>query len=391
MKPNAILYRYIIREMLPPFLLNVIFLTFIFLLSRILEITNLIVNYKIGLAPVFRMIIYTMPYFLAYVIPMSVMLAVLLTFLRMSGDNEITALKASGVSLYQMLPPVLTFCLAGCLLTAFMSVYGLPWGRLALKELTFKVIVSNVDIGLKEREFNNSFKRVMLYINKVDIKTRTLIDVFIEDYRSKDHSITVVAPRGRIFSDPEKTAFRLSLYNGAINQVDLKSKSVNTVRFETYDINLNLRESVTGDIEGPKDEKEMTLAELRQYLEEVPEKDDRYYTTLMEFHKKFSIPFACIPMGLLAIPLGVRSRIARRSYGLALGLIFFLFYYLLLSVGLVFGETGQYPPIIGMWVPNLVIGCLGVYLFYRTAKDDPVQLDIVDRIVRRFGRIATEG
>ena len=128
MKMNTVSTRYILKEMLPPFFINVGFLLFIFLMTKILDITNYIVNYKIGLATVLSMLLFTMPQFLQFVIPMSVMLAVLLTFLRMSGDNEIIALKASGFSIYQLLPPVVIFCIAGSLLTMFLTIYGIPWG-----------------------------------------------------------------------------------------------------------------------------------------------------------------------------------------------------------------------------------------------------------------------
>ena len=96
--------------MMPPFVINLAFFTFIFLMTKILEITNLVVNYRAGLFNVILMLIYSMPFFLVFIIPMSIMMAILLTFLRMSGDNEIVALKSGGMSMYRFLPPVFLFC-----------------------------------------------------------------------------------------------------------------------------------------------------------------------------------------------------------------------------------------------------------------------------------------
>ena len=183
MKINSIVNRYILVEMIPPFVINLIFFTFIFLMTRILDITRLIVNFKINLVSVSLILIYSMPFFLAFIIPMSVMMAVLLTFLRLSNDNEITALKAGGVSIYSLLPPVLVFCLAAGLLTAFMTIYGLPKGRLAFKRLLYDVAASNLDIGLKERTFNDSFNGMTIYVNRIDKRRNTLEDIFIEDHR----------------------------------------------------------------------------------------------------------------------------------------------------------------------------------------------------------------
>lgn len=380
----SIINRYIFKEMIPPFVINLVFLTFVFLMSNLLEITNLIVNYSVSLFAVFLMFVYSMPFFLQFVIPMSVMMAVLLTFMRLSSDNEIVALKAGGISIYGLLPTVFLFCFIGYVLTGLMAIYGLPWGKLSFKELAFEVAASNLDIGLKERTFNDSFKDVMLYVNKIDVKNRTLIDVFIEDQRTKNIVGTVVAPRGRLLSEPDKLASHLRLYNGTINQVDLENRSVHSINFDTYDIRLDLKSAFSAAKGGPKDKEEMSLAELRQYLKDATRKDARYYSTLIELHERFSIPFACFALGLLAVPLGLQSMSARRSFGLGLGLIFFLLYYLLLTIGWSFGEAGIYSPVIGMWVPNIVMGGIGLYLFVRTANERPVQFVSLTNLTKRF-------
>lgn len=384
MKVNTIVNRYIFKEMIPPFVLNIVFFMFIFLLTQLLEITNMIVNYKVSLSIIGWLLVYSMPYFLVFIIPMSVMMTVLLTFLRMSSDNEITALKSGGVNIYQILPPVFLFCFIACFFTGVMIIYGLPWGKSSLKQMTVELAKSSIDVGLKERTFNNSFKGVMLYVNKIDMRNKELIDIFIQDERNRNASVTVIAPRGQIFTDPERFLFHLRLFNGTINQADLQKRSVNSAHFETYDVRLDLQKAVENIGLGPKDEKEMSLSELRQYIKEAKEKDARYYSALLEFHRKFSIPFACFALGLLAVPLGVQSKSARKSFGLGLGLFMFLFYYLLLSAGLVFGEAGKYPPLIGMWVPNIVTAGIGAFLLNRTVKGRPIYIDMLPRLVKWF-------
>ncbi|MFO7970920.1 MAG: LptF/LptG family permease, partial [Desulfobacterales bacterium] len=150
MKISSIIYRYVFKEMMPPFVINLMFFTFVFLMVEMLKVMNMVVNYRVGVFTVLIMLVYSTPYFLTYVIPMSVMIAVLLTLLRLSGDNEIVALKSGGMSIYQLLPPVLLFCMLGCLLTLFMTAYGMAWGRLSFKELTYKIVSSNLEIGLKD-------------------------------------------------------------------------------------------------------------------------------------------------------------------------------------------------------------------------------------------------
>ncbi len=381
MKFNSIINRYVAKEMFPPFAVNVLFFMFVFLLTEILNIANMVVNYKVGMWVIVKMLVFSMPYFLVFVLPMSVMMAVLLTFLRMSADNEIIALKSGGVSIYQLLPAVLAFCLMGAVMTAVMTVYGLPWSRISLKALTIEVAKSNIDIGLKEQTFNTAFKGVTLYVNKIDLKKKELIDVFIQDERNQNAMITVVAASGKMAGNPDKLLFHMRLFNGTINQVDLKKQSVNAVHFDTYDIQLDLKDAMENMPDASsRHEQEMSLPELWRSLKNPPKKDSRYYRRLIEFHKKFSIPAACFALGILAVPLGVESRSARQAFGFALGFFLFLVYYLLLSAGLVFGETGAYPPAIGMWLPDIVTGGIGWYLLVRTVKGHPVYIDLLPHL-----------
>ncbi len=303
MKFNAVIYKYLFKEMVPPFFINVMFFTFVFLLTQILDITNMIVNYKIAVSAVLLMILYSMPYFLVFVIPISVMMTTLLTFLRMSGDNEIVALKAGGISLYELLPPVLLFCLIGCVLTAGMSVYGSPWGSLSLKDLTVEVAASNVNIGLKERTFNDYFKDVMIYVNKINAKDKSLTDVFIEDQRNKNLVVTIVSPRGELFSEPDKPVFHLRLFNGTVSQVDLENRSVNSIHFESYEVNLDLAGTLSTTKGRKKKEMKMSLDELCQYIkEDTRERRAKYYVILLSGTEGFRFRLHVLPWVSLQFP-----------------------------------------------------------------------------------------
>jgi lipopolysaccharide export system permease protein len=113
----------------------------------------------------------------------------------------------------------------------------------------------------------------------------------------------------------------------------------------------------------------MTLSDLRTYLERVKLDKVEYFGALMQYYKKFSIPVACLAMGLLALPLGIQTRNSKKGFGIGLGLFFFLLYYILLSMGTAFGENGSYPPVIGMWMPNVIIGGFGIILLVRSARE----------------------
>jgi lipopolysaccharide export system permease protein len=345
MKITSLINRYIFKEFVSPFTVNVLFFTFIFLMAELIQITNWIVNYDISLSVILRMILYQTPYFLIFVIPLSIMITVLLTFLRLSRS----------------------------VLTMFMTLYGQSWGRSALRKLTYEVVSASVDIGLKERTFNDSFSGVTIYVNEIDLRNKDLVDVFIEDNRQPDKVNTVIAP-----------------FNGSILQTNLKKKTAHSIQFDTYDISLETKRSPGKKKKKPKRPKEMTIGELRRYVRDSHTKDQRYLNVLLELHRRFSIPIGCFVLGLLAVPLGVQAKSAKRSFGLVLGLFFFLLYYLLMSLGKVYGETGAYPPLIGMWLPNVIIGGVGVYFLIRTANERTLKVDVIyawlRNLILRWGR-----
>ena len=390
MKLNTTINRYVLKEMTPPFVVNILFFIFVFLMMNILEITNYIVNYKVSMLAFLLFMLYSLPFSLQFIIPMSIMISILLTFLRMSNDHEVIALKASGISIYKMIPPVALFSLIGCLLTGWMAIYGVPWGWSSMRSLKESVAASSFEIGLKARTFNDTFKDVMLYVNQIDVNKAKLMDVFIEDKRNPELISTVVAPEGMLLSEPERLLFKLRLLNGMINQVDIRKKTVNTIQFETYDITLDVKRALAKRKEKSKHRLEMDLGEMRQYLKNDAKQDVIYYRTLMDYYKKFSVPMACFVLGLLALPLGFQSAVTKRSYGLVLGLIFFILYYILLTAGRGYGEIGKYPPLIGMWLPNVLFGGVALFLLYQTGEERLTFIDywyrLVDWLVRWIPR-----
>ena len=393
MKINTITNRYLLKDMLAPFGINMLVFTFLFLMTQMVEITNWIVNYSLDFLDVLTMIFFTLPWFLMFIIPMSVMMAILLTFLRLSSDNEIVALKSCGLSIYRLLPPVLLFAALGSLLTGFITLYAVPHSRAHMEEMALRMAASNVDIGLKERTFNTAFNKVMLYVSKIDTQNKKLLDIFIEDNRQADVVSTVVAPEGKLFSEPENFTFHLLLSNGTIHQTNLKERSATSIQFDTYKISLDLSKEMDDLEDREKHREEMSIAELRQYVKESAEKDEDYYKARIVLQRRFSIPVACLTMGLLAFPLGMQSKTAKRSFGLILCLFFFLLYYVLLTAGYAFGEDGTLAPEIGMWLPNVTMGSIGILFLIQTGRERSLKIEIIARLVQllfaRFGRSKT--
>ncbi len=366
--------RYILKELLSPFAISLFFLTFVFLMTRIPEITNMVVNYNADILSIVQMIVYTLPRFLEFTIPMSVMISILLTFMRMSGENEIIALKNAGISLYRLLTPVLVFCFLGFLMTLWVTVYGVSWGKLSLKKKSIEIASTSIDVAFQERQFNSQIENVMIYVSHVDMKTKALRDIFIEDRRTKGITSISIAPAGKLIHIEDEKLYTIRLFNGMINQVDIDEKSVSTIQFGNYDINIDLAAMSRKTKKFSKDIDERNLFDLIGLVKSGVKNNRKLREIMLELHEKLSIPFACLALGVLAFPLGIQSVSLRRSSGFGFGIFFFLLYYCLLAAGWSAGENGSFPPWIGMWLPNFVMGGIGAFFLIRNAKEKPVKV-----------------
>ncbi|RJX35893.1 MAG: LPS export ABC transporter permease LptF [Desulfarculus sp.] len=379
-----IIHRYLLLEMLTPFFVSLGVFTFVLLMAKIMELTDLVVTRGVGLSVVGRLLLYTMPYFLVFTIPMGTLLAVLIAFLRLSTDNEITALKAAGVSLVRLLPSVAALALFSWFASSALAFWALPWGNSKFEDMVYKVAQSQADLALKEQTFLDTFPGLVIYIQKLP-GGGVLKDVFIVDQRDPKKQHTIVARQGKFF--PGKTGkLTLRLYEGSIHAVGEDLKSAQTAGFDTYDVTMDAGAFVAQK-RSDKHEKEMYLSELLALRAKLPPDSKKRYLVDMELLKKFSLPFASLVMALIGLPLGIHSK-SGRSWGVAVALGVFMSYYLLLSAAWSFGTSGYYPPMLGMWVPNVVFAGLGMTMFRRELKEAPTPLlDTLEALPRLIARL----
>ena len=372
---KRILPLYIIREILPPFFISLLVFTFILLMAKVLELTELVVVRGVSATTIFSLVGLSLPYFFSLTIPMATLLAVLLAFLRLSGDSEITVMKSAGIGLYQLLPPVILFCLWTYLVTSFLTLYLVPAANASFRNQLLALAKARADVGIKERVFNDNFGEMVLYVNHIPLDSDMMEDLFIKDERDQEMPSVIVASRGRIAMDTNRRALIFQLFNGVIDRVNRETQTTETITFRRYEVKLDLGiQGIRGAVLS-RDQYELPLDELWTAAYDLKEKNDLHYTSyFIEAHRRLSLPFACVVLGLVAVPLGIQSRLKGRNWGVIMGLIIFLVYYLILTAGRSFGGTGAYPPALGMWMPNIVIGALAVSMIRRANSERPIRL-----------------
>jgi lipopolysaccharide export system permease protein len=369
------LYKYITNEIWPTFLVSLFVSVFIILATKMLSIMELIITRGAPLSYVIGMIGFMLPDVIAFALPAASLIAVVVAFLRLSADNEIIALKSSGISLYGMLPPVITLSLLGFFIAILISIIAVPWGNRSFKDLVFKIVESKADLGIKPNIFCEPFDKIIFYVNGFSNRDKTMQDVFVVDMRDKDITNTIIAEQGKILLHPEKKIISLHFRTGTIFITDKALlQSARTIEFKTYELNIDLQDIMASLASRQKKPKEMSIAELRAQSNSLPPGSVKHNESQIELFERFSIPLAVFLMGIIGVPLGAQIRSKGRTTGISVSLIIFFIYYMCLAGVRGICETGAFSPVIGVWIPDVFLLLCGIYLLWLSSKEQPISL-----------------
>src|SRR5262245_4590642 len=168
---GKILHRYIFREVVTPFLLGLGIFTFVLLIARLLKLIELVVNRGLPATQILELLGYLMPAFLEVTVPMAMLLAILIAFGRLSADAEMIAMRSSGLSIYQLAPPVILFVGMATGMTALLSMYARPWANHNLKHELWDIARTRATAGLRPQIFNDEFPGLVIYAEQIDSRT----------------------------------------------------------------------------------------------------------------------------------------------------------------------------------------------------------------------------
>lgn len=399
--------RYLLRELAVPFLLGIGIFTSILLIVRILKLVELVVNRGVPFLQMVRIFSYILPAFLEVTLPMALLLAILVAFGRLSSDSEIIALRASGFSLYRLLAPVAGFALAAAILTFFLSVYARPWGNGLLRTGLYDIVRARASAGIKPKVFNDDFAGLVLYVDEIEPPGNRLFGIVVSDQRGEERTEPSASPRrgaagfdssaavntvyahsGILYSHPDEDVLTLRLLDGGIFSVPRKGRGFENTTFQQMDINLDLRFALAELQAREKDVSELRIAELRRAIAFKRAHGEPALAERVELHRKLAIPFACLVFAAIGVPLGIQPTRSVHSRSFSLSLVFIFLYYLLLTLGQNLGERGLLHPFMAVWIANVVLAIIAVYLLRRAARDTtagkPPWADRLSSLLRTF-------
>ena len=359
-----IIHRQIFKEHLSLFLLIGSCLLGLILVGRMLQLREMLLSQNLGILDVMRLFFYLSPVFLLLLTPIACMLSIFLTFLRMSADRELTALKASGVSLYQLLLAPLVFGSLCTLFSLYIGLFGLSWGMEQFKHSLLEFARTKTKLSLQSGVFNQEFPGLTIYAQKVNLETGDIKFVFVQDKTNKSFTTTVIAPEGSVTTDSEKEQIKVVFKNGRIYR--RVGETLDILHFGSYAVRLplgNMLRKMGFERTSPK---ELSFAKLLAYdsdPELMKEFDHaRQLKVKVEIQKRLALPLACLILGMFSVPVACVFHAFKQQFGIVLALGVFLVYYSMLSVAESLGESQLVPPYIGIWIPNLLF--LGVGLIF---------------------------
>ncbi len=372
---QRIINRYLIREISGTFALGLTIFTLVLLMGRMVKLMEMVVANGVPLLQVIYLILLLLPSFMVLTIPMAFLLAVLLTFGRLSSDNEITVLKASGLSLSTLLPPVLMAASAAAVLTLFMSILAVPWGNSGFKRMTQEVARKYAASAIRERIFRDDLPGIVLYLDQYDEARHTMHRVMIQDSRDPKRPITIFAKSGFVTSDETDGALRILLKNGSIHS--RQENDYRLISFAEYMLTAD-----PGKIGPPaRSEIDLGITELANGAssKSIPLQNRLKMAT--ELHSRFAFPFATFVFAILALPLGISNRRSGKGAGFTISILILLTYYIMLSFLRTIAEKGAIPPFLALWLPNMLFLILGIILF-RLASQELVIMDLLRQFLR---------
>jgi lipopolysaccharide export system permease protein len=329
----------------------------------------------------------------------------------MCGDSEMVVLRASGISLLKFILPIGIFAVVVGSTGLFVSFVLRPWGFATLSTALFDIARSKSTSGLTEGVFNK-IGQLTLYAEKIDYQTGDLLKVLVDDKRNDTQRKVVVARRGKIVADEETQTLSLLLGEGVAHETD--GENYSRTEFQSNSLSVNPTElkeeakkgAVARELSGPKLEETVQYYkerirstegdEIEVYGQKLSRKEllKKFRRAKIEYGQRLSLPYASFVMAFIGMALGIMSPRTQRTWGAGfaatLGLVVFILYYSIFSVGLTMADRGSLKVWIALWAPNIITTGIAVLLVYKVGTEQWQSVsDGAQKALERIGSVTT--
>jgi lipopolysaccharide export system permease protein len=359
-----ILRNYVLKEFIWPLIGSLLVLTFVMILGNLVKIADLVINKGVDLWSVAKLFMYMMPALLTYTLPIATLIAVLLSLGRLSGDNEIVTMRASGINLLHIVLPLMVFGMMLSLLLLIFNDRMVPYAHFAQRKTLVEVGSRNPAAALEPGIFINSFDKYIIFIYAIDENKLNNIRIYEPQGDDKPTRL-IIARRGEFIPDLKTNIIKLKLMDGTADEPDPNNpNNFYKLNFKTYFMSLNLAQAQNKDniMKKPKD---MTIKELENEMRSLKAKKIDPSPLATEIHKKITMAFSCFVFMLLGMPMAVITHRREKSINFGIAFLIVGVYYLLLLGSEALSRQGYLDPQFALWIPNTLFGLLGGILTYK--------------------------
>ena len=348
--------RYLISELFLPFLAGIAGFVLIMTVDLLFTFTDLIINNGVPLLAVLRLLIYKLPAIMVLTYPVSFLFATAIVFGRLSRDNEITALRTSGINFFRICAPVVAVALLVSVAAFFTNETLVPLANRVSEKIMRQIIFKQPPPDIQERVFfKDNFNR-FYYINRIIPSASKMEDVMIYEM-SAGKFPRVITANSATWKNSDWI-----LYGGRVHSYDDSGAMKYEARFEKMRILVS--ENVMNFTQ-TKTPQEMNSGELGGLISSLKKSGVNTSQLLTEFHMKFSVPIATLVFTLVAIPLSLPSPRGGRAWGFVLSIVIVFSFYVFASVFRSMGRGGMVAPFLAAWIPPASVAILGSFLIIK--------------------------
>ncbi len=368
------IYTVIKKETIPPAFIAMVVLTFIVFTREFGRLAELFIRKNVDPFTMLKAVLYLLPGILLFTLPFAFLIGVLIGFARLSVDSEVVAMRAGGISTFQMLRPVLAGGILVALLTGLFSFWLLPAGNWNLRMLRTEITVAPVQTDIDSRVFYEDYPGALLYIEDIDLSRSVWEGVFLADSKDGEPRM-ILADEGKVMSDGEGRRIQLHFVNGSIysrNNAEPEKDSIS--HFATLDIPIVLR---SGPV--PQKIKRAIDKNSGELMSDIRGDDQELgHESLVELNRRMALPFAPIIFSFLGVALGIRTPRGGRGSGFIVSLAVSVTYFVLFATGSTLSKTGVLPIWIGVWGANILLGSIALISFRYSNRITCVWLSFSD-------------
>jgi LPS export ABC transporter permease LptG/LPS export ABC transporter permease LptF len=359
------------HAIIPPFLIAFAVLTFVVCIHEIGTLSELLITRNASPSVVLTIALAILPGIFMFSLPLSFLIGILIGLGGLSGESQITALRACGVPLRSLLRFIMSLGIIVGLLTAIISLVILPKTNDILRSVKEKISLKQATSQIQPRVFNEDFPDKVFYLDDLSIDKQSWSRIFLSDNSNSKFPRIMIAHSGSWITDPDSRRIQLHLEKGSSYEIKADEPGKDSVsHFTKTDIPLKLDSRFSSSDENvasrQKNIGERDSLQLWKQARDVP--PEKRLDLMIELHRRMALPFSVFPFALLGLSLAACMPKGGRTSGFALSLATVIVFYILFFNGLRLASVGKISPWLGAWGSNILLASLGLLLFSKVEK-----------------------